>query len=351
MTGALRVLGFAVAAAAVPSGCATLEYYAQAIGGQLEVIGRARPIEERLRESGLPQALRARLERALAVREFASRELALPDNGSYRSYADLERPFVVWNVFAAPEFSVKPVESCFPVAGCVSYRGFFRETDARAYAGSLRAQGLDAHVGPVPAYSTLGWFDDPVLNTFIQYPDAELARLIFHELGHQVAYARGDTEFNESFAAAVEDEGVRRWLARHGTPEQNSGYQTQQARRREFVALIARYRGRLASFYEEAHAVDDRRAGKARLFAGMLEDYRSLKAGWGGFAGYDRFFSQGLNNALLASATAYTRYLPAFRALLAEKGGDLCEFYVEVKRLARLDRKARDARLKSLARL
>ncbi len=341
---------FALALAALLPGCATLEYYWQAIGGQLEVIGRAQSIAERLQDPALPQSMREKFQRVLAIREFASAELALPDNGSYRRYADLGRPFVVWNVFAAPEFSVKPVESCFPFAGCVGYRGFYRESGARAHAQSLREKGYDVHVAGVPAYSTLGWFDDPVLNTFIRYPDAEIARLVFHELAHQVAYARDDTVFNESFAVTVEQEGVRRWLDRRGTQAERDAYAIYQSRRRDFVALILRSRDRLAAFYEEPLDVQSKRAGKARLFAQMLEDYARLKAEWGGFAGYDRFFAQGPNNALLASVIAYTERVPAFRALLAQKRGDLPAFYAEAKRLAKLDKSERNARLASLMR-
>ena len=342
------VPAFLLALAALLAGCSAIEYYAQAIGGHLELMGRAVRIEERLRESDLPQPLRDKLRRVIAIRNFASLELALPDNDSYRRYAELERAFVVWNVFAAPEFSVKPVESCFPVAGCVSYRGFYREADAQAYARALRAEGNDVHIGGVPAYSTLGWFDDPVLSTFIRFPDAEVARLIFHELAHQVAYVKNDTVFNESFAVAVEQEGVQRWLGRNGTPEERAAHETLQLRRRELVALVLAYRDRLGTLYEQALKVEEKREGKARLFAAMLEDYGRLKAGWGGFSGFDRIFARGANNALLASVAVYTERVPAFRALLARKGGDLVAFYAEVKELARLDKAARDARLEGL---
>lgn len=334
-----------LASVALLQACAAVDYYAQAIGGHLDLISRAVPIEERLREPDLMPPLRMKLQRVVAIRDFASRELALPDNGSYRRYAGLDRPFVVWNVFAAPEFSIKPVESCFPIAGCVSYRGFYREADAQAYAQTLQAEGYDIHIAGVPAYSTLGWFDDPVLSTFIRYPDAEVARLIFHELAHQVAYVKNDTVFNESFAVTVEQEGVQRWLVRNGTPEERAAHETLRLRRREFVALVLAYRDRLAAFYKQALNVEEKRQGKARLLAGMLEDYGRLKAGWGGFSGFDRVFARGANNALLASVMAYTERVPAFRALLARKGGDLTAFYAEVKELARLDKPAREARL------
>jgi len=341
--GARRVAVLALAL--LLPGCTAVDYYAQAIGGHLEVIGRAVSIEERMADPALAPALRDKLRRVVGIRDFASRELALPDNGSYRRYADLERPFVVWNVFAAPEFSVRPVESCFPVAGCVSYRGYYREADAKAQAERLKERGYDVYIGGVPAYSTLGWFDDPVLSTFIRYPDAEIARLIFHELAHQVAYAKNDTVFNESFAVAVAEEGVRRWLAAHGTPEERAANEVLQSRRREFIALVQAYREKLSAYYAEPLSIEEKRHGKARLLAGLLDDYRKLKAGWGGFAGFDRVLAGGPNNALLASVATYSELVPAFRALLARKGGNLAAFYDEVKELARGDKAARDAAL------
>ena len=231
-------VALALVAAALLQGCETLGYYAQAVSGQFGLLARARPVEQWLGESATPSPLRAKLETALAIRDYASRELGLPDNASYRRYADLGRPFAVWNVIAAPEFSTKPLQSCFPVAGCVSYRGFFAREDAERHAAGLRATGSDVHVYGVPAYSTLGWFDDPLLSTFIRYPDTELARLVFHELAHQVVYARDDTTFNESFAVAVEETGVRRWLAAAGREAQLAGFVEAQRRKAAFIALI-----------------------------------------------------------------------------------------------------------------
>jgi predicted aminopeptidase len=328
-------------------GCATVGYYAQAVSGQLELLHKARPIAERLEDPEIAPALKARLARILVMREFASRELGLPDNRSYRAYADLGRPFVVWNVFSAPEFSVKPEQSCFPIAGCVTYRGWFSQQDAERQAAELRARGLDVYVGGVPAYSTLGWFNDPVLNTFVNYPEAEVARLLFHELAHQQFYLGGDTVFNESFAAAVETEGVRRWLAREGTAEQLRQYEAFRDRRREFIALVLGYRARLESLYAGGLAADDMRARKAAEFVAMRSDYERLKASptWAGFAGYDRFFAQSPNNAHLASLAAYTEMVPGFQALLAGQGGDLGKFYAAVRELARLPKAERDARL------
>jgi predicted aminopeptidase len=327
------------------SGCAQVGYYAQSVRGQLEIWRREKPIEAVLVDAESPQALREKLGLALKVREFASAELALPQNNSYRRYADLGRPYVVWNVFAAAEFSLQPVQWCFLMVGCVSYRGYFARTDADAFAAAAAARGHDIHVGGVPAYSTLGWFADPVLNTFVSYPAAELARLIFHELAHQVVYVKDDSVFNESFAVAVEREGLKRWLARHGSVQDRERYEKMQDYRAGFLALVQTYRERLASLYLQPIAPEAMRAAKRQLFDGMQRDYAQLKASWGGFAGYDRWFAQSPNNALLASVSIYTQRVPAFEALLAEHGGDLPKFYRAVGALARLDKPARDASL------
>jgi predicted aminopeptidase len=281
----------ALATLGLVSACSTMEYYAQAVGGHLELLRLSVPIEDKLREPETPEALRSRLERIQAIRNFAVTELKLPDNNSYHRYADIGRPYVIWNVFAAPEFSVKPVESCFPFAGCVSYRGYYSEEKAKRYAGGLAREGNDVYIGGVPAYSTLGWFDDPVLSTFVRYPDAEVARLLFHELAHQVVYVTDDTMFNESFAVAVEEEGVRRWLDQRGTAEQRAQYESFEQRRRQVVALVLKYRAELDAFYRQALPTEEKRAGKARLFAQMQAEYRALKASWDEFAGYDRLFA------------------------------------------------------------
>ncbi len=330
------------------AGCSTLRYYSQAVSGQLDLMRRAAPIAEQLRADSTSAALKIKLQTALRIRDFASRELGLPDNGSYRSYADLGRQYALWNVFAAPEFSIEPVSSCFLFAGCVSYRGYFSQADAQAEGARLRDQGYDVYVGGVPAYSTLGWFNDPVLNTFVNYPEGELARLLFHELAHQTVYAKNDTRFNESFATTVEQVGVERWLAREGVAAKRAAYERSQIRRREFLALILKYRSRLTQYYREDLSAEVKRSGKARLFTDMDHDYRQLKASWGGFAGYDRWFAAKPNNATLASVALYTDLVPAFRALLEREGADLPRFYAAVKELARLPQVERDARLHSV---
>ncbi|WP_235839860.1 aminopeptidase [Derxia lacustris] len=319
------------------SGCSTLGYYAQSVAGQAELLQRARPIDEVIADPATDAKLRARLEQVQDIRRFAARELALPDNPSYTRYADLRRPFVVWNVFATQPLSLALETSCFPVVGCVGYRGYFAEADARAWAEPLRARGLDVNVAGIPAYSTLGWFADPVLSTFINLPEPELARMIFHELSHQVAYAANDTMFNESYATAVERAGVQRWLARRGDPALAASYAAYDGRRQDFLALIERQRERLAAIYASDADDASRLAAKRAAFAQLRADYDALKRErWGGFAGYDRFFAQDLNNAHIAAIAAYHQLVPAFERLLDEQHGDFARFHAEVRRLARL---------------
>ncbi len=314
-------LAVALAAVVLLSGCESIAFYAQAIGGQLGVMRSARPLESWLADPETSPQLRARLETARRIREFASRELALPDNGSYASYADLRRPYVVWNVFAAPRFSVEAKRECFPFTGCVSYRGFFSEDLARRHAERLQRDGYDVHIAGVPAYSTLGWFDDPLLSTFILYPDTQLARLLFHELAHQVAYARGDTPFNESFAVAVEEEGVRRWLRAEGRTGELAAFRAAQARKRQFAASVAATRARLAAIYRQEISAEEKQAHKASEFA-------RLRAEYGNIVPIEP------NNAFLVSVSVYTQMVPAFERLLADAGGNLPAFYARVQELA-----------------
>lgn len=345
---ALRMTTLASAALLV-AGCSGIGYYYQATRGQLELSHAAKPLPSVLADPATSPELRARLETARAIRDYASVDLKLPDNDSYRKYADLKRPFVVWNVFAAPEFSIRAREWCFPVAGCVGYKGWFDQKSAEAFAETTRREGYDVFAYGVPAYSTLGWFDDPLLNTFIGYPRSELARLIFHELAHQVAYADGDSTFNESFATAVELEGVRRWLARAGTDAERAEFEAMQLRKRDFVELVERTRTRLDAIYARKIEPESMRSAKAAEFAHMRAEYEVLKGRWGGFRGYDRWFSQALGNAHLASVATYTQRVPAFDALLARSGGDLERWYVEARRLAKLPVAVRTSELDSLA--
>jgi len=348
-----RRVRFAVALLLVAvGGCAALSdgpvYYWQSALGHWRVMSSARPVTALIADPSTDSSLRARLDTARGIREFASSELGLPDNDSYTRYADLRRPYVVWNVFATPELSMQLQQWCFPVAGCVSYRGYYERGEADRFAQGLREQGLEAHIGGVPAYSTLGWFDDPLLSTFIHYPDGEMARLVFHELAHQVVYVKNDSTFNESFATAVEEAGVQRWLAARGDPKLDRAYREHAERRREFVALLRRHRAELEAVYAGPGDDAARRRGKQQVFDSLQAQYRSLKDSWGGYAGYDRWFAQPLTNAHLASVGTYTDLVPAFRALLQERDGDLPAFYAAVRELAALPRAERDARLASL---
>jgi predicted aminopeptidase len=338
----------AVVALVAAAGCSTLGYYAQSIHGHFEVLKAARPIEEVVSDPAVADPLKQRLQRAEQMRNFASSDLGLPDNPSYRSYADLKRQFVVWNVFATPELSLELKQWCYPVVGCAGYRGYFERAAADRAAEQLRAEGYEVNVSGVPAYSTLGWFSDPLLNTFIGGTEGQLAALVFHELAHQVVFVGGDTTFNESFATAVEREGVRRWLAAHGDESTRRGYAEFAQRRSQFVGLLLQYRRQLDELYRGDASIEDKRARKRKLFAALNADYADLKAGWGGYTGYDRYFAQELTNAHLAAVGAYNDLVPAFDGLLAQAGGDLSRFYAEVARLAALPRAQRESELRGV---
>jgi predicted aminopeptidase len=303
------------------AGCETIAYYGQAIRGQLGLLAAARPIDVWLSDPATSPELRARLETARRIREYASRSLSLPDNASYASYAELGRPYPVWNVFAAPRFSIQPRQECFPFTGCVSYRGFFSEAQARKYAERLRTAGYDVHVGGVPAYSTLGWFDDPLLSSFIKYPDSQLARLLFHELAHQRVYAKDDTRFNESFAVTVEEEGVRRWLESQGRDAELADFRAAQARKREFARQVQDTRKRLAEVYRSG-------LPEQAMLERKREEYARLRAAYPGIV------PEEANNAYLGSIALYTELVPQFEQLLAAEGGDLPAFYRKVEKLA-----------------
>ncbi|MDP2008486.1 MAG: aminopeptidase [Rubrivivax sp.] len=347
--GLIGTVLLAAAALCFTSGCSTLGYYAQAVGGHLDLVQRSRPVTEVLADGATPEPLRQRLRLSQRVREFASSELKLPDNPSYRRYADLQRDSAVWNVVAAPALSLTLKTWCVPVMGCVGYRGYFKREDAEALAAELQAQGWEVMVYGVPAYSTLGWSNwlggDPLLNTFVSWPEGQLARLVFHELSHQVAYADDDTTFNESFATAVERVGGRRWLAAQASPEVRAADAVLAQRRQEFREFTRAWRARLAGLYQSDLSDPLKRERKADLMAQMQSEYQALKAGlWGGYAGYDGWFARA-NNASFGVLAAYHELVPDFERLFERTGGDFDRFYAEVKALAALPKAQRRARL------
>jgi predicted aminopeptidase len=339
-----------LAAAALAAGCATVGYYGQAVHGHFALMAAARPIADWVGDPATPEGLRQRLQRAAEIRRFAAEALALPDGGSYTAYADLKRPAAVWNVFATPELSLELKTWCYPVIGCASYRGYFDRAAAEALAAALGGAGYDVNVAPVPAYSTLGWFSDPLLNTFIFAPEPELARLVFHELAHHVVYVRDDTAFNESFATAVEREGLRRWLAARGDDAQRAAWAAYSQRRQEFLALLLEHRRRLGEVYASERPDGAKRAAKAAVLDELQQRYQRLKQErWSGFTGYDRFFGQRLTGAHLAAVGAYNDWVPAFEAMLAAAGGDLPAFYQQVRSIGALGKPERTAALRRLA--
>lgn len=343
-----------MALALLSAGCTSttgVGYYWQSVTGHLRLMQAARPVDDWLADAQAPERLKERLALAQRIRAFAVTELALPDNASYHRYADLQRRAAVYNVVAAPALSLTLQTWCFPVAGCVGYRGYFDKADARAFARSLPAS-LEVAVYPVPAYSTLGWMNwaggDPLLNTFIAYPEGELARIVFHELAHQVAYARGDTEFNEAFATAVERLGGARWLATRASEQARNDYAVFDQRRRAFRALTYSVRQRLQAIYRDSTIDDAEKAQrKAGVMADFHRDYQDLKRGWGGFAGYDPFVAQA-NNASFAALAAYDGLVPAFEALFEREGRDFARFYDAVRALAALPQEERRTRLREL---
>ena len=347
----------ALVLAALAASCGSVRYYSQAVWGGASVLTKRQPIE-RLLEPGRAEVLAAatgeRLRLAREIRDFASRELGLPDNRSYRSYADLGRPYAVWNVVAAPRLGLSPKTWCYPVAGCAAYRGYFSERAARRYGDRLAEQGFDVRVGGVAAYSTLGWFADPVLNTFLDYADADLAALIFHELAHQVVYVKDDSSFNESFATAVEVAGVRRWLSSRGRDGELEAFERGRERRRDLNRFLAEVRGELEAVYGSGGNDEEKLARKAEVFRSLPARYRRelvpawRAAGDGGAGGGDSDLGEWLsrlNNADLVSVATYNDLVPAFLALLEASGGSLPAFYAEVERLAGLESEDRRSEL------
>lgn len=329
------------------SACADLRYYAHVTHGESALLLHRRPIGKVLRDPSTPPALAARLELAQQARRFASRRLALPDNRSYTDYVDLHRPYVVWNVFATPRFSVQAVRHCFPFAGCVAYRGWFSEAKAGADAARLRAQGDDVWVGGVPAYSTLGWFADPVLSSMLRWDDDELAGTLFHELAHQLIYVKGDTAFNESFTTFVQTEGLREWRRSRGQPPQDG---RAQAMDDGFTRLLLDLRDRLQKLYASGVDAAAMAAGKQREIAAFRRRYAAWRdTRWPGDHRYDAWVAKPINNARLLPFGLYDQWTPAFAELFRRSGRQWPAFYARVRALAHEPQPQRDENLRALA--
>ncbi|KAF2408918.1 aminopeptidase [Pseudomonas antarctica] len=328
------------------SGCSSVSYYSQLAGGQWHLLRAREPVAEIIADPSRPQLLREQLAQSQKARTFASQHLRLPDNQSYRLYADIGRPYVVWNVFATQEFSLSPENHCFPIAGCVAYRGYYNQGAARGEAALLRQQGMDVSIGGVEAYSTLGWFNDPIMSSMMNWGDERVATLIFHELAHQRFYVKGDTEFNESFATFVEQEGTRQWRASRGLAPLSNVTVKQ---RDQFIQLILDTRERLEALYAQPLAADAMRKAKAAEFEHLRSRYRQMRdTQWSGDKRYDAWINQPMNNARLLPFGLYDQWVPAFAALFRQEGGDWVGFYRAVQALGGLALQERRTRLRQL---
>ncbi len=342
---AVVLLGTVVATV---SGCANIGYYAQAAGGHLKLMRARQPVAELLADESLDPVLRTQLETLGQARGFAVEVLQLPDTDSYSTYVETGRQAITWNVVAAEEFSLRPYTWCFPIAGCVNYRGYFAEADALEYADDFRRDGYDVTIGGASAYSTLGWFDDPILDTMLRGSDIRYVGTLFHEMAHQLLYVENDSDFNEAYASFVEQEGVRLWLQSRDEASRIAGYRASLERGEDFVALLAVTRRSLEEVY--ASDLDDaaKRAGKKAAFEQMRANYEELKIKWNGYSGYDGWFRRELNNARLVSVSTYRRYIPAFAALFDEVGQDIAAFHAKAAEIGALEHAARREQMDAL---
>jgi len=327
--------------------CETISYYGQAAKGQVSLLWARESIESLLSDETLTSEKRSKLELVLEVRQFAQQHLLLEAGNSYLSYVELNRPFVLWNVFAAPEFSTQASNWCYPIAGCVSYRGYFSEAAATQFAAQLSAQSYDVYLGGVDAYSTLGWFNDPLNSAILRRSEQRLIALVFHELAHQKVYIPGDTSFNESFATFVEQEGLRRWYSAHSQPGVDEDLIQEARIESAFVALVLKYRRQLTQLYEQGIVQEEMRDAKAAVQELMREEYAQFRQDWD-YTAYDRWFDGPLNNAQLSTVASYNELVPVFAQLLAQEQGDLTRFYEAVQVLANLPHEARSALLSEL---
>ncbi len=343
----LRLVLVATILLALP-GCGTLSYYGQAVLGQTSILLKRKDIDKLIDDPATEPRLREQLRQVQLIREFARTALALPADDAYDSYVDTGRKYVVWNVFAAPEFSLNMTSFCYPIAGCVNYRGYFSQADADTFAMSLATQGQDVFVGGIAAYSTLGWFSDPVLNTFVHRQPRQLASLLFHELAHRVVYVPGDTTFNESFATAVAEAGVRRWLASQAIETDTEVFVAQRERRQDVLALIDEARDQLAGLYARSISEEEMRVAKQEIIKDLKREYETLQVSWHGHTDFAGWMASDINNARLGTIADYHALVPAFHQLLVQNDGDLSRFYQAVKQLANLPEDQRTDAVKAV---
>jgi len=341
------LLGASVLAVLGSTGCSTVGYYWQAASGHMALMRAREPIGKVIADPATPEKLRDELEQARVARDWAVKHLELPDNGSYRSYADVKRDALLWNVFAAPEFSLKPKQWCHPFVGCMSYQGWFNEAKAHAVADELRQQGWETTVGGVTAYSTLGWFDDPIINTMLRRGTVGMIGTIFHELAHQKLYIKNDTAFNESYANFVEEQGLTEFLASHGLDAPNLAMRRK--RQDQFTRLILDTRSELGRLYAEKIPADQMRSRKAHIFEELRQRYEVLRdQQWGGYKGYDGWFEEPLNNARLLPFGLYDGWVPAFSRLYQQEGQQWSRFHAQARRIGKLPEAQRHAALEAL---
>lgn len=326
-------------------GCSSIGYYSQAVTGHLKLMSARQSIEKLLAADDTDPELRVKLQTLVDARQYAVTALNLPENDSYNTYVETGRRAITWNVVATTEFSMLPTTWCFPVAGCVSYRGYFDLHDAEKFAASLADQSYDITIGGASAYSTLGWFDDPVFDTMLRGDDIRYVGTLFHELAHQVLYVKDDSNFNEAFASFVEQVGVRKWLKDQQKSDRIEGYDTSLKRAGDFVALLKSTREALLELYKQPIEESVMRERKQLVFDTMREEYELLKVSWGDFNGYDGWFKRELNNARLIAVATYRRYVPAFRAMYEEAGSDLQRFYMLAETISKLPADERQARM------
>ena len=324
------------------SGCAGPGFYAQAVRGHMEVHRNTTSMKH-LNMASLTKIEQKKINIVIDIRDFAEEQLLLPSNGSFKSYSKLNRQFVVWNVFATTSFSLAPKNTCFLVAGCVPYRGFYSKNAAEKYSRKLAEDGFEVYVAGISAYSTLGWFNDPLLSTVINRSDESLAELIFHELVHQKIYIKNDAVFNESFATAIAQEGVKRWLELTKTPSQKKG--DEHKKEEELTALIINLQGNIVRLYSSKKTLQEKSVLKKDYFENLLTDYETLKNSWETDSPYDEYMYESWNNPKLMAFGAYHQLVPNFRQLIEEYDGDLSKVYLAVEQVKNLTNKQRRQRL------